>query len=590
MKKIKKEYEFVVVGGGLSGVCAAIAAARHGIRTALIQDRSVLGGNASSEIRVNINGAGRHGEVFNLRETGILLEIQHETKRRNPHNSFHILDMVLWEKCKFQKNLDLYLNTRFYESTTKGNEIISIKAVQSTSETEFEFTADMFADTSGDAILAYESGALWTMGREARSTYNESYAPEVANKYTMGSTVMFFTKDMGKPVSYTRPEWAYKVTKEMLGDRKLVDLNQGYWWIEIGGDDDLAIIEDSEAIRDELYKWAFGVFDYIKNSGDYDADNLMIDWVCSTPGRRESRRIIGDYVLNQNDCYEGRKFEDAIAYGGWTMDDHSIGGIRAVGDTEEGTKWLPIKEAYTIPYRSVYSRNIENLYVGGRCCSASHMAMSSTRVIATCAVIGQAIGTAAALAIPRHKTCRELGEEITLLQQTLLRDDCYIPGIRANDPQDIANQCSIIASSHVSEGEAIKVINGFDRHVGEAKNSWVSEKMNGQPQWLELTLPKAEKIREILIKFDPNLTHLMNTTAVPQTVAKQFPDMPYELVSDYKVEAFLENEKIFEVEVKDNLQRLQKIDMEHLVDCIKVTVIKTHGDNHARIFEIRLYA
>lgn len=589
LSKIRKDYDFVVVGGGISGVCAAISAARHGMKTALIQDRAVLGGNASSEIRVNINGAGRHGEFPNLRETGIVLEIQHETKRRNPHNSFNILDTVLWEKCSFQENLDLYLNTSCVSAETENNKITSIKAYQATTSTEFEFTAKMFADTSGDAVLAYESGAQWTLGREAKETYNESYAPEVANKYTMGSTVMFFTKDMGKPVPFKRPDWAYEFTAEKLGDREIKELNHGYWWVELGGDDNLAVIEDSETIRDELYKWAFGVFDYIKNSGKYNADNLVIDWICSTPGRRESRRIIGDYVLTQNDCYEGKRFADAIAYGGWSMDDHSVGGINAVSENEQGTQWLKIKEAYTIPYRSIYSKNIENLYVGGRCCSVSHMAMSSTRVIATCGVIGQAIGTAAAIAIPTNKTCRDINADIDLLQQTLIKDDCFIPGIKANDEADICPKCIITASSSVENGEASKIVNGFDRDIGEDKNAWVSEKISENGEWIKMELPKTQNISEVLIKFDPNLTKLLSTSAAPKTVARQVPDMPYELVSDYKVEAFLNGEIVFEETVIDNLQRLQNIKIGKDADTVKITIQKTHGDDNARIFEVRIY-
>lgn len=596
MKKQKKQYELVVIGGGISGVCAALAAARHGICTALLQNRPVLGGNASSEIRVNINGAARHAEKGreNLLETGIMREIELEVKSVNPEHSFSILDTVLWRKCSSQPNLDLYLNTQFTSCRTEDNKIISVSAIQLTTETEYEFIAQLFVDTTGDAVLAYESGADWTIGREAKSQYQEEHAPEKANPYTMGTTIMFTTKDVGHEVEYVKPDWAYSFDEEMLKNRKINMLNHGYWWVEVGGDDELAVIDDAEKIRDELYKWAFGVFDYIKNSGKYEAKNLALDWICSVPGRRESRRILGDYVLNENDVYEGRRFEDAIAYGGWSMDDHSIGGIRSKAVDQGGTIWHQLKsEIYTIPYRSIYSRNIQNLYVGGRAISASHMAMTSTRVIATCGVIGQAIGTAAYFAVRKQLSPKEVGiHYIHELQQELKRDDCYIPGIATNDALDCAKEAILTCSGQKPGNEVIKLINGLDRNEKDEQNLWISNPLGEGEVYVNLHFDKPRQIKQLRLKFDPNLSRPMNTTLVLKTIERQTRSLPPELVRDYKICCYKGEQLLEEHIIKDNKDRLKIHNMNSQnadITDIRITIERTYGEEEARIFEVRAY-
>ncbi len=592
MKTMNKEYDFVVVGGGMSGICAAIAAARKGLKTALLQNRPVLGGNASSEIRVDINGASRHGEIKNVRETGIILELLHAAKHVNPQYSFHVFETILWEKTRYQDNLDLYLNTHFYDATVEDNKITSIKAIQQTTETIFEFKAKHFADTSGDAVLAFESGAQWTIGREAKSEHNEEHAPEIADRHTMGSTIMFSTKDMGHYVPYEKPKWAHTFTKDMLASRDISNLRFGYWWIELEAQE-LSIIEEAEDIREELLRWVYGIFDYIKNSGEYDADNLALDWICSVPGRRESRRVIGDYMLNENDVYCGRRFEDAVAYGGWTMDVHSVGGLRAKGNDEEGTMWLPITDIYTIPYRCIYSKNIENLFVGGRVISATHMALSSTRVMATCAVIGQAIGTAAGIAFFENLTCRDVAKHMNKLQQTLIKDDCFLPGIAKNDPDDLCLDAQISASSFIKGGEASNINNGVSRKTGCDENAWISEKLSkDKPQWVSIHLKNKSLLKEIHIKFDPNLSDTLITSATFSTQQKQVPDMPYELVKDYSVELLSDGKIVYREEITGNLQRLNLLCFSKPIQCneVKITVFSTYGDNHARVFEVNLYS
>ncbi len=590
MKIINKDYQVIVVGGGMTGVSAALAAARHGKNTALIQNRPVLGGNASSEIRVNINGAARHGKFANFIETGIINEIQHATKAVNPQYSFNIADIVLWEKCTLQPNLDLYLNTHVSSATVLDNRVKAVYAVCNTNETEYNFKGDIFIDATGDGMLAAMVGADYTIGRESKATYNEKSAPDIADHHTMGSTVMFTTIDCGKPTPFKRPDWAYEVTKEKLGARSFGNINHGYWWVEVGGDD-LAVIEDNEEIRDELYRWAFGVFDYMKNSGNLApelVENLALDWVCAIPGKRESRRVYGDYVLNENDCYEGKRKEDAIAYGGWSLDAHSVGGIRATGEQEEGTVWGQIKAPYDIPYRCIYSRNIENLFVGGRAISCSHMAMSSTRVIATCAITGEAAGVAASMCLDKDILPRALGEKhIVELQETLLRDDMYIP-YRKSEEKTLAHTASISASSSLDNAEPHKVINGFARNTGEENNAWISEKIV-DVQWLKLSFDKTTKLKELHIKFDCDLSSTLMTTLVIQRQKKQPKELPLVLVRDFKVE-FISNGTVVEtIEEMDNIYRFKKYAINTECDTIKISVSKTYGDEHARIFEVRVY-
>ncbi len=595
METFNKDYELVVVGGGISGVFAAISAGRQGVRTALIQNRPVLGGNASSEIRVNINGADRNCQIKNTKESGLLLELSHRTKVVNPQNSFHILDTVLWEMVKENPNIDLYLNLHVNQCEKVANKIVSVEGFQYTTGRNYRFTAPYFADTTGDGDVAFYSGADFTIGREAKTTFNEDLAPEVADLHTMGSTIMFTTKDMGKPVPFVRPKWAYEMSEESMGNRQIKETNHGYWWVEIGGDD-LSVIEDAEEIRDELMKYAFGVFDYIKNSGKYQVDNLVLDWICSTPGRRESRRVYGDYMLNQNDLDNSKYFEDTIAYGGWTMDDHSIGGIRRKPvEGERGSTWHEFKsgkQVYTIPYRCIYSRNVENLWIGGRAISSSHMAMSSTRIIATCGMVGEAIGHSVAIAKKYATSPAGVGEYILELQQNMIYDDCYLPGIPTLQTEDLIKKANntITASSYEEGSSPQNISSEYARPVGENTHTWQS-KEEDKP-WVSVTFQEKQDISKIVLRFDPNFNMVVNTTLVPKRVAQQPEILPPELVKSYQIEfwtegKFLESSKIT---VKDNILRVNENLCKVTCDQVKVVILETYGSPCGRLMEMQIFS
>ncbi len=586
----RKAYDIVVAGGGISGVCAAIAAARHGARTALVQERSVLGGNASSEIRMHICGADHHGTRPDARETGILMEILLENKRRNPNHSFSTFDTILWEKCRFQENLDLYLNTRITEGETAGGRIRQVTALQSTTEKQFALEAAFYVDATGDGFLAAGSGAEVMCGREGRNVYGEEHAPGESDTYTMGNSLMFRAVDTGEPVAYKRPFWAEPFDERKLKTRDIGEITSGYWWIELGGDG-RDCIADGEEIRDELLGAVYGIWDYIKNSGKYHAENYALEWVGCLPGKRETRRIRGDYVLREQDLVEGRIFPDAVAYGGWPMDMHIVGGLRST--LEEPTKYIYLKDVYTIPYRCLYSANVENLFLAGRAISVSHMAFGSTRVMGTCGVIGQAVGTAAAIAVREGVNPRQVGQQyIRRLQQMLLADDCYIPGCRNEDTADKLNGISsVICSGEQADGACSNVTNGVSRRVKGESNCWISGKLDRKGQWIRLQLAGREEIRQIHIKFDPDLTKQIMPSLSDAQRRQQEKGMPGTLVRDYRVELLDGTRCVWKCERKDNGQRLciHSLPEGLTGNCIRITVTATYGDAFARIFEIRAY-
>lgn len=604
-RKIVKDYDVIVVGGGLSGVCAALASARNGARTAIIQSRPVFGGNASSEVRMHICGASCHVRKPDLGEAGILQELLLENKSRNHNFSFPLWDVVIWSKIKSQKNLDFYLNTVMDEVVMKENSITSIICRQASTEVIYEFRGKVFVDATGNASLGYYSGAEYRSGSESKYEFDEPDAPEEANAYTMGNTIMFTSKDLGEAVPFKKPEWAYSFTEEDLrgrahgnttvcrGENGIVEeynVDSGYWWIELGGDSG-KIIEETENLNEELYKCLFGIWDHIKNKGDHGAENYELDWVGSVPGIRESRRLVGDYILTENDILSNRLFEDAVAYGGWPMDMHSPRGLY---DPDTPTTHINYPGAYTIPYRCYYSKNIDNLMMAGRDISTTKMAFGSTRVMGTCAIGGQAVGTAAAIATKYNCSPKEIGQNhIKELQQTLLKDDCHIPGIKNNDNLDLALTSKISASSYIDGNEPEKIITGVTRNVGEESNCWESKGISEEGEKISLQLPNAQKISQVRVVFDPNLNQEIMISMTKRVQQKEVKYMPLELVRDYAVKIYNDNALVFEKKIQENVERLAVVDIPEtdgvVGDKVVLEICSTYGYENARVFEIRIY-
>ncbi|TDF93296.1 FAD-dependent oxidoreductase [Paenibacillus piri] len=442
--------DIAVIGGGLAGVCAAVAAARLGQTVALVQNRPVLGGNSSSEVRVWVCGATAHGTHRYARETGIMGEMFVENQFRNPDGNPYIWDLVVLETVLAEPNIRLFLNTDVHEVEAEGGEvdrrIVSVTGWMMGSERRIRFESGMFLDCTGDGLVGFLAGAKYRLGREARHEYNEEWAPEEADAVTLGSTLLFYTKDAGRPVKYVPPGFAKDITKTSIPIKRVIrsgDSGCHYWWIEWGGE--LDTVHANERIRDELWSVIYGIWDYIKNSGQFDADSMTLEWVGSLPGKREYRRFVGDYVLNQNDIIAQREFEDRVAFGGWSIDLHPPQGMYS---TESGSKHMHMDGSYHIPFRSLYSANVSNLLFAGRNISASHVAFGTTRVMATCAVIGEAAGTGAALAVRNGTTPRGVyREHLAELQQTLLRQDASVLGLAGADERNRARQAARVSAS-----------------------------------------------------------------------------------------------------------------------------------------------
>jgi hypothetical protein len=471
-KTISTKSDLVVVGGGLAGLCCAIAAARDGITVTLVQDRPVLGGNASSEVRLWTLGATSHMGNNNRwsREGGIIDEILVENMYRNKEGNTLIFDTILLEKVTKEKNITLLLNTSVYNVKKSNPTTISqVIGFCSQNSTTYELNADLFCDASGDGIVGFQAGAAFRMGAETVEEFGEKFAPDISYGELLGHTIYFYSKNVGSPVKYVAPEFALKdITKipryKVLNDK---DFGCRLWWLEYGGRRDT--IHESEDIKWELWKVVYGVWDYIKNSGEFpDSENLTLEWVGTIPGKRESRRFEGLYMIKQQDLVNQVHFDDAVSFGGWALDLHPSDGVY---DSKPGCTQYHSKGIYQIPLRTMISKNISNLFLGGRIISATHVAFGSTRVMATTALSGQAVGYGAAQCIKNKILPVDLLEEnqIKTLQQTLSLNGQNIPGIAIQQKENLVS-CSKITTSSTFILNSLKPNgNWFNLNIGVAQ-------------------------------------------------------------------------------------------------------------------------
>ena len=443
-KSMKKMYfDITVVGGGIAGICAAVTAARNGKSVLLVNDRSVLGGNASSEIGIVISGSSHHGlnPSIYAKEGGLIEEIRLRMAKYGMgegYDKYALLDAVFFDFIYEHETITLFLNTSVYSCEVVNRKIVRCYARHNISNEVFEIESKIYIDASGNGILAHEAGCTYRMGREGKEEHGEFWAPQKSDQYTMGNTFYFETYDCGHEVTYTPPNFAHKVdTMDFIKNinnpknHRSISVKGAHWSFEYGGQVD--VIYQSEEIDLELRKLIFGIWDYIKNSGNYpESKNYVLKRIHTKSGARESRRFLGDYILTEHDIENKINFEDAVCIGGWPMDIHAPLGIY---DTEPATNFVPVTGVYNIPMRSLYAKDIDNLLLAGRDISASHIALGSTRVMATCGVIGQAVGAAAKLCIDKELTPRELTKTYSKeLQRTLVNDDQTIIGVPDLDP------------------------------------------------------------------------------------------------------------------------------------------------------------
>ena len=371
--------DFMVVGGGMPGTCAAVAAARRGIKVALVHDRPVLGGNASGEIRVHCAGEAKHDLIRELR--GYFMNRSVNTT---------LCDARRMRIVQDERNLDARLSTRAFGVEKKADgTIAAVKALDLKSNRVIRFEAPLFCDATGDGWVGYWAGADWRMGREAKDEFDESRAPDKPDGDTLGASVMWTSADANAAVPFSAP-WAEKHAQG------IVAVN-GEWNWEYGIHRDM--IAEAEQIRDRLFLAIYGSFSLAKKRPENA--NKVLNFCPYLLAKRESRRIMGDWIYSQKDITTFRPFEDAIATGSWEIDLH-------YDNCKKGVDFLTTCEGrpcgrYWIPYRCIYSRNVGNLFVVGRCFSCTHVGLGGSRVMHTLSQLGIAAGEAAAM-------CRELDE------------------------------------------------------------------------------------------------------------------------------------------------------------------------------------
>ena len=591
MKKVQLDCDVLVAGGGLAGICSAIASARHGKKVVLVQDRSRLGGNSSSEIRMHPLGvpSARTG----WREGGIIEELKLANASNNPQLSWEMWDLLLYDKCVSEKNLTLLLDTSVCKVDMQGDKIKRAYARSETTRHIYEINAKMFVDATGDCRLAMEAGAEVMSGRDGSKKFGESFADYDPIGTRQGSTIMFTSKLHDKPMPFTPPSWAKKITPEQMKFRSVKGdgLAYGYWWIELGGDGDA--IRDNEMLRFELLSIVMGVWDYIKNSGKYpDAENRAIETISMLPGRRDTFRIVGERIMTQHDIQgKWKDFDDAVAVGGWSMDDHPYKGFYA-SDRRPCRQFGKVP-CYNISFGSLFSKDVKNLFMAGRNISCSHVAFTSTRVMSTCAVEGQAVGTAVSLCIDSNMTPSQLRADknkIRQLQQMLLRDDQTILGVKNEDCNDLARSAKVLASESIDGSEPKNILSGiaYDK-IGGVENRWVG--LASSKPSITLSWDSPKKISSVQLTFFSGSNEIAQTQSA-YILKNMHRGAQKDIVRDFNLIAILEDGSERELcNVRQNAQRLVRLSFDAIsVKALRAEFLATNGSPKVVVNEIRAYA
>ncbi|MCQ2402612.1 MAG: FAD-dependent oxidoreductase [Lentisphaeria bacterium] len=552
LQTVEHKTDLCVIGGGLAGMGATIQAARQGIKVLLMQERPVPGGNASGEIRMWICGC------QNYQETGLVEELRLENLHRNPQGNWSIWDSILYEKVRFQENLTVLFNCSCCdaECDEQSRKILNVTGWQMTTQQFHRVTAEIFMDCSGDSILAPLTGAKHHFGREGKGTYGESLAPDHADAKTMGLSCLAQLREYDHPVKYIPPSWAQFYPKEEdfpPGRGHNIDAMQNFWWVELGGEQNS--IADTESVKDEVLSSMAGVLDHIKNRGDHKAGNWGVDWIGFLPGKRESRRYEGLVTVTQTEILNGGNWPDAIAYGGWPVDDHHPAGIRHRG--EPNTNIVP-QQPYTLPLRALCSVNVPNLMFAGRNISVSHVALSSTRVMATCMQLGQAGGACAALAIQQKRLPGDIAREhYADVQKRLLADDVTILGLK-HEPSALTREATI--RSNRPHAEMLRSGRNRARDEKELQSFWRGE----TGAYVEYELDAIQEIHGVRLVLDSGLLK-RSANRRDRNLPSQYPlnapekSLPDELLRNFDLE--IDGKSI--LTIRDNHQRFLHFDLQN---------------------------
>ncbi|XP_065829940.1 uncharacterized protein [Oscarella lobularis] len=604
--------DVVVAGGGSAGIGAALSAARSGARTVCIQGRPVLGGNASSEVRVQMVGAdiggtrGKQDET-EAREGGLLEEIRLDNSIANPQFCAEMLSLTFLDKFRAEPNMTLLLNTWFTGVHKDDDGTIRVAyADNQLTQKRYEISGKVFIDCSGDGRLGVEAGCHWTQGRESKAQYGESLAMDVADTLTEGTTLIFQAKEMGKPMPFQPPPtFTRKFTADDFKFRHFAAIDVGYWWIEVSYPYDT--VSDGEKIMEELIEALIGVWDYIKNGErmfDADPTNWALDWFGQYPCKREARRMIGIHVQTQNEIVpQPTDFFDVVCHGGWSFDLHNPKGINDPNGRPNMSIHVPY--IYGTPLRSFISANVPNLMFAGRLSSFSHVVYGSQRVMATCTTHGQAAGTAAAYAVQYGITPQQLAEDadaVWSVQQQLLRDDQFVVNQINQDPRDMALKATVSATSAVDGSEAKEAISGQTRAVYGPGGCLSGQCLPGTNRWISSTVPAAITLEwespitigQVQFIFDSALWREFTFSNVLESQARMIWGRPMpETVKDYNIQVRVEGSAQWQTiaAIEDNYQRrrVHDLNLPDKYSGLKVEVTATNGCDQARICEIRVY-
>jgi hypothetical protein len=397
--------DLVVVGGGLAGVTTAVSAARLGLKVALLQDRPILGGNSSSDIRVGMGGA------INLQPYPAVGVVVAELDPGHPGNAqpaANYDDERKLSVVRAEKSIRLFLNTRAFAVEKIGNRVGAVIARDLPTGKEIRFTAPLFADCTGDGTIGYLAAADYRYGREGRKETGEPTAPEEPDRLVMGTSVMWYSEDAGKPVAFPETPWALQFDEQTVQRAA-----RGDWDWETGQNQDQ--VRDAESIRDHALRAIYGNWSYQKNHAADRAkyENLRLGWVAYIGGKRESRRLMGDVILQEQDIVGRRDFPDASVTATWSIDLHEPTAKQKAqfpGGEFRSVASFGKKAPYAIPYRCFYSRNVENLFMAGRNISVTHVALGTVRVMRMTGMMGEVVGMAAAIARKHDTTPRGVYE------------------------------------------------------------------------------------------------------------------------------------------------------------------------------------